>query len=209
MRRRNGPTSCASCSSGSTPSSRSSPARRRSAPHRRSLQQGELELQLVMLAGALGAIVGDSSLFWIARKSAARVQGQLDKALENPKIRAGWDALDRSPGLLDRRRALRPRDALRRQRNHGALEHSLPPLPPLVGPGRSPVVGLHVRAWPTTLRPRSPAFRSRRSSSPRSSRRLRWQLSTSLTGGGGERSGAEPTDGTAEPVRPSSAGSDE
>ena len=53
-----------------------------------------------MLAGALGAIVGDSSLFWIARKSAARVQGQLDKALENPKVRAGWDALDRSPGLL-------------------------------------------------------------------------------------------------------------
>ncbi len=53
-----------------------------------------------MAAGAAGAIVGDSSLFWIARKSAARVQGQLDKALENPKIRAGWDALDRSPGLL-------------------------------------------------------------------------------------------------------------
>ena len=62
--------------------------------------QGELELELVMLAGALGAIVGDSSLFWIARKSAAKVQGQLDKALENPKVRAGWDALDRSPGLL-------------------------------------------------------------------------------------------------------------
>ena len=53
-----------------------------------------------MLAGALGAIVGDSSLFWIARKSAAKVQGQLDKALENPKVRAGWDALDRSPGLM-------------------------------------------------------------------------------------------------------------
>ena len=62
--------------------------------------EGELELELVMLAGALGAIVGDSSLFWIARKSAARVQAQLDKALENPKVRAGWDALDRSPGLL-------------------------------------------------------------------------------------------------------------
>ena len=61
---------------------------------------GALELQLVMLAGALGAIVGDSSLFWIARRNAAKVQGQLDKALENPKVRAGWDALDRSPGLL-------------------------------------------------------------------------------------------------------------
>ena len=53
-----------------------------------------------MLAGALGAIVGDSSLFWIARKSADKVQGQLDNALENPKLRAGWDALDRSPGLM-------------------------------------------------------------------------------------------------------------
>ncbi len=53
-----------------------------------------------MLAGALGAIVGDSSLFWIARKNADRVQGQLDKALENSKVRAPWDALDRSPGLL-------------------------------------------------------------------------------------------------------------
>ena len=62
--------------------------------------EGSLELELVMLAGALGAIVGDSTLFWIARKSAHRVQGQLDKALENPKIRAGWEALDRSPGLL-------------------------------------------------------------------------------------------------------------
>ena len=62
--------------------------------------EGDLELELVMLAGALGAIVGDSSLFWIARKSAARVQGQLDKVLENPKVRAGWDALDRSPGVL-------------------------------------------------------------------------------------------------------------
>ena len=33
--------------------------------------EGELNLELIMVAGALGAIVGDSSLFWIARKSAA------------------------------------------------------------------------------------------------------------------------------------------
>ena len=62
--------------------------------------EGSLELGLVMLAGALGAIVGDSSLFWIARKSADKVQGQLDKALENSKVRGAWEALDRSPGLL-------------------------------------------------------------------------------------------------------------
>ena len=63
-------------------------------------QGDDLELAPIIVAGALGAIVGDSSLFWIARKSAARVQGQLDKALENPKVRVAWDALDRSPGLM-------------------------------------------------------------------------------------------------------------
>ena len=61
---------------------------------------GDLELELVMAAGALGAILGDSSLFWIARKSAAKMRPQRDKALENPKVRSVWDALDRSPGLL-------------------------------------------------------------------------------------------------------------
>ena len=61
---------------------------------------GGLDLGLVMLAGGLGAIVGDSSLFWIARKGKAKVKPHLDKALENPKVRVGWDALDRSPGLL-------------------------------------------------------------------------------------------------------------
>ena len=55
---------------------------------------------MVMLAGAIGAILGDSSLFWIARKSAAKMQPHLDKALENPKVRTAWESLDRSPGLL-------------------------------------------------------------------------------------------------------------
>ena len=59
-----------------------------------------LELGPIIVAGALGAIIGDSSLFWIARKNAAKVQHQLDKALENPKVHAGWEALDRSPGLI-------------------------------------------------------------------------------------------------------------
>jgi membrane-associated protein len=61
---------------------------------------GGLQLGMVMLAGAIGAILGDSSLFWIARKSAAKMQPHLDKALENPKVRTAWDSLDRSPGLL-------------------------------------------------------------------------------------------------------------
>ena len=62
--------------------------------------RGDLNLQVVMVAGALGAILGDSSLFWIARTSAAKMQTQRDKALENQKVRAVSDALDRSPGLL-------------------------------------------------------------------------------------------------------------
>jgi membrane protein DedA with SNARE-associated domain len=61
---------------------------------------GGLQLGLVMLAGALGAIVGDSSLFWIARMSATKMRPKLDKALENPKVKVAWDGLNRSPGLL-------------------------------------------------------------------------------------------------------------
>ena len=61
---------------------------------------GGLTLGLIMLAGALGAILGDSSLFWIARTSAAKMRPHLDEALENPKVRIAWESLDRSPGLL-------------------------------------------------------------------------------------------------------------
>jgi membrane protein DedA with SNARE-associated domain len=61
---------------------------------------GGLRLEMVMLAGAIGAILGDSSLFWIARANRAKMQPHLDKALENPKVRTAWSSLDRSPGLL-------------------------------------------------------------------------------------------------------------
>ena len=61
---------------------------------------GELTLGTIMVAGAIGAILGDSSLFWIARKSSAKMQPHLDKALEDDKVRVAWDALQRSPGLL-------------------------------------------------------------------------------------------------------------
>jgi membrane-associated protein len=61
---------------------------------------GGLTLGLIMVAGALGAILGDTSLFWIARKSSAKMKPHLDKALENPKVRVAWESLDRSPGLL-------------------------------------------------------------------------------------------------------------
>ena len=44
---------------------------------------GGLQLELVMLAGALGAIVGDSCLFWIARRYTARSGQGLDKAMRD------------------------------------------------------------------------------------------------------------------------------
>ena len=62
--------------------------------------EGDLDLYYVMLAGALGAIVGDSSLFWIARTSRERVEDKLDAALANPKVAIVWESLQRSPGLL-------------------------------------------------------------------------------------------------------------
>src|SRR5207253_9135480 len=48
--------------------------------------QGTLDLGLVMLAGALGAVVGDSALYWIARLASRRVEPQLDKARQNDKV---------------------------------------------------------------------------------------------------------------------------
>ena len=148
--------------------------------------EGDLELELVMLAGALGAIVGDSSLFWIARKSAARVQAHARQGAgesEGPRRLGRPRPL---PGPLDRRRALRPRDALRRQRIHGALA-IFPTAASSLGRSSAECCGRSTRArWPTRWQPRSLAFRSRRSSSPRSSPPLRWRRSSSLIGGGGE-----------------------
>lgn len=62
--------------------------------------QGTLELGPVIVMGALGAIVGDSSLFWIARRFSARVAPQLEKARENERIREALALMDSSAPLL-------------------------------------------------------------------------------------------------------------
>ena len=62
--------------------------------------QGTLELLPVIVMGALGAIVGDSSLFWLARRSARRIQPQLDKAKANPKVSQGLAIMDGSVPVL-------------------------------------------------------------------------------------------------------------
>ena len=48
--------------------------------------QGLLELGWVMVAGAAGAVLGDSALYWIARRSRRLVQSQLEAALAHEKI---------------------------------------------------------------------------------------------------------------------------
>lgn len=62
--------------------------------------QGTLELWPVIVMGALGAILGDSALFWIARRSARRVAPQLAKARANPKIKQALALMDSSAPVL-------------------------------------------------------------------------------------------------------------
>jgi membrane-associated protein len=47
---------------------------------------GSLNLPLVIVAGASGAIVGDSTLYWIARLGRSRIQPQVARAESNEKI---------------------------------------------------------------------------------------------------------------------------
>lgn len=46
----------------------------------------ELYLVLVIAAGALGAIIGDSLLFWIARRNRHRIEPQLEKAKTDERV---------------------------------------------------------------------------------------------------------------------------
>jgi membrane-associated protein len=62
--------------------------------------QGELSLWLVMLAGGVGAILGDSTLFLIARRSSSFVEPQLARARANPKVQGALDFLDRGAPML-------------------------------------------------------------------------------------------------------------
>jgi membrane-associated protein len=62
--------------------------------------QGALDLWAVIAAGALGAIVGDSCLFWLARRSSARIEPQLERARRNEKVKAALAFLDSGAPLL-------------------------------------------------------------------------------------------------------------
>ena len=61
---------------------------------------GDLELFPVIVLGALGAIIGDSTLYWIARKSSARITPQLERARKNERVGTALDFLDRGAPVL-------------------------------------------------------------------------------------------------------------
>src|ERR1700761_6453836 len=48
--------------------------------------QGTLDLLPVIIAGAVGAIVGDSTLYWIARLFSDHLSEQVEKARQNDKV---------------------------------------------------------------------------------------------------------------------------
>ena len=62
--------------------------------------QGKLELWPIIVMGALGAIVGDSALFWLARKFSRRISGKVEQAKQNPTVRQAFDLLDSSAPVL-------------------------------------------------------------------------------------------------------------
>ena len=62
---------------------------------------GTLDLALVILAGALGAILGDSALYWIARTGPKGLKARLDAASKkDERVASGLDLLGRSGPLL-------------------------------------------------------------------------------------------------------------
>ena len=63
--------------------------------------QGKLRLELVMLAGALGAVLGDSTLYWIARTAPRRLKARLETASQKDEhVEMGLALLGRSGPLL-------------------------------------------------------------------------------------------------------------
>jgi membrane protein DedA with SNARE-associated domain len=61
---------------------------------------GNLDLAPIIVMGALGAIVGDSSLFWIARKYSHHIEPQLTRAKANSSVRTALDYMNKSAPVL-------------------------------------------------------------------------------------------------------------
>jgi membrane protein DedA with SNARE-associated domain len=61
---------------------------------------GDLELWLIIVLGALGAIIGDSSLYWIARKNSERITPQLERARSNRRVDTALAFVDRGAPVM-------------------------------------------------------------------------------------------------------------
>ena len=62
--------------------------------------QGKLDLGPIILMGALGAIVGDSSLFWLARAYSHKIERQVARAKGNARVRQALELMDSSAAVL-------------------------------------------------------------------------------------------------------------
>lgn len=62
--------------------------------------QGKLSLGWVIVAGGLGAIVGDSALYWIARLTSGRITPRVEKAKQNEKVSAALSFLGSSAPIM-------------------------------------------------------------------------------------------------------------
>jgi len=62
--------------------------------------KGTIDLAPVILMGALGAIVGDSTLFWIARHFSRRMEPQLERARANNHVRDALTTINGSAAVL-------------------------------------------------------------------------------------------------------------
>jgi membrane protein DedA with SNARE-associated domain len=61
---------------------------------------GQLEITLVIIAAALGAVLGDSSLYWIARLAGERYQPQVEKVRDDSRIKSALEILGSNAPLL-------------------------------------------------------------------------------------------------------------
>ena len=62
--------------------------------------QGVLDLGWVMVAGAAGAVLGDSALYWLAHWARPLVQTQLDAALAHEKVATAMDVIGSTSAAL-------------------------------------------------------------------------------------------------------------
>jgi membrane-associated protein len=61
---------------------------------------GKLELLPIIVMGALGAIVGDSALFWLARLLSVRFEGQIQRAKAHKQVKQAFDLMGTNTAVL-------------------------------------------------------------------------------------------------------------